>query len=105
MARCCDQLGLIKRHRGEPFMEQVPGPPQASLRSLRTPKVARALMKPVSMGLSDRPCQSVGCMRCQYQLNMIGHQTIGPYFYRCLVAARYEQVAIERVVRRFKESL
>jgi hypothetical protein len=38
-------------------------------------------------------------------MNMIGHQTIGPHFYRCLVATFCEQAAIERVVRRFKENL
>ena len=57
------------------------------------------------MHLTDRTREPIGRVRHQHEVDVVGHQAIGPYLDRGLAAALGQEIAIEGVVGRFEEDL
>ena len=51
-----------------------------------------------AMGLADRPAQAIGLLRNQDQMDVVGHQAIGPYFHARLAGLLGQEIAIDLVV-------
>jgi hypothetical protein len=56
-----------------------------------------------AVGLAERACQRAGVGRNEHEVDVVGHQAIGPHLDRGLAALLGEEIAIERVVGRFEE--
>ena len=57
------------------------------------------------MCLTDRTREPVGRVRHQREMDVVGHQAIGPHLDRRLPATLGEQVAIKGVIGRLEEDL
>ena len=93
IARRSDEVGLVHRPRGEAALKQVAGDPR--------PRVGEGGEAPVR--LADRLGQPIGAGGNEDQMNMVGHQAIGPAGHAIGAATLGHQIAIERVVARLDE--
>jgi hypothetical protein len=90
-----DQMRFVERHRGEPALKQMSGPSRAGIDEARI----------LPVRLADRTREPVGRTRRKHEMDVVGHQAIGPHLDRRLAATLGEQVAIERVIRGLEEDL
>jgi len=86
-------MGFVHRHRGEPAVEQMAPPATAGIDEIRPP----------AMGRAEGEGQAVLAGAAEDQVNMVGHQAIGPDLDRGLAHLLGEQVAIDLLVAVFEE--
>ena len=87
------QVLLVHRHRAEPRLEQVAGYPEA--------RVDRRRVAP--MRLAERAPERLRAVGDENEVNVVGHQTIGPDRDALFAALGRQEIAIERIVVVAKE--
>ena len=93
VARRRHQVLLVHRDRAEPRLEQMAGHPEAG--------VDRRRVAP--MRLAERAPERLLAVGDENEVNVVGHQTIGPDRHAVLAALVRQEIAIERIVVVAKE--
>jgi len=93
MPDCGDHMRFIHRHRGEAAVEQVAAPATPRIDEIRPPAMRRA-KRPGEPGLVARE---------EKEMDVIGHETIGPHLDLGLAHLFGEQIQIDLLIARLEE--